>query len=204
MEKAIILICLIVLAVLVLNMNVNIEVSNSNKVTSQTTTQIITASTTQTTTENTIKKANQTIPIRVFIDESSGKGLTFFDNFTVSDVRVALKVWENRTKVIQFIDVNNEKVADITIKWSSNLTSEPGKKTVGEAWYRSGLIGGILYLLPSGMSCRNQNRAMHEIGHLFGLNHSTDYMSVMYQYESCAQSITDDDVNKTLTLLGIK
>jgi predicted Zn-dependent protease len=204
MEKAIILICLIVLAVLVLSMNVNIEVSNSNKTTSQTTTQIITASTTQTTTENTIKKANQTIPIRVFIDESSGKGLTFFDNYTVSDVRVALKTWENRTKVIQFIEIDNGKIADIVIKWSSNLTTVRGKKVVGEAWYRVENIGGTIYLLPSGVSCRNQNRAMHEIGHLFGLNHSTDYMSVMYQYESCAQSITNEDVNKTLTLLGIK
>lgn len=168
----------------------------------QTTTSTTQTATTEMPQEVKIPKPNQTIPLRVFIDESSGKGLLYFDNYTITDTKTALKIWEERTKIINFVEVENEKVADMIIKWSSNLTKTPGKKTVGEAWYREQEIGGTIYLLPSGMSCRNQGRTMHEIGHLFGLNHSTNYLSVMYNIESCAQNITDEDVSNVLKIFG--
>lgn len=200
MDKIVLALVILLAAVLlVVGFNRLPNETISKTITTTSTSQSIT-SITQTT--STTTQQNQTIPLRVFIDENSGKGETFFDNSTVADVRTALKIWEERTKILEFIGVSNEKVADIVIKWSSNLTTKPGVKVVGEAWYRTDTIGGTVYLLPSGMSCRNQNRAMHEIGHLFGLNHSTDYQSIMYQYESCAQNITDEDVSSVLKIFG--
>jgi len=198
MGRILILMCIAILAIFLLSLfprNKKDSIENQ-------TTEIILTTTSTTTTTMASEKSNEKIPLRFFMDLDSGKGLLYFDNYTINDARTALKIWEEKTKIIEFIEVNNEKVADITIKWTSNLTKVLGTKTVGEAWYREGEIGGTVSLLPSGMSCRNQNRAMHEIGHLFGLNHSTNYMSVMYQYESCLQNVTDEDVKEVLEIFG--
>jgi hypothetical protein len=197
MEKIIIMVLIMVLIIFLLSLpgNMKIEILSEPKST-------ITQTIVTTTTATTSQKSSEKIPLRFFIDENSGKNLQFFDNSTIADARAALMIWEDRVKVIEFTEVENEKIADIVIKWSSNLTTFPGLKTVGEAWHRLETVSGIVYLLPSGMSCRNQNRAMHEIGHLFGLNHSTNYQSIMYQYESCAQNVTDEDVNAVLKIFG--
>lgn len=155
-------------------------------------------------TTTTVSPVNKSLTREVFLDIKSGEGLPWFSNKTLDDVRSGMKIWEERTNhSIKFEEVRGESVADIAIKFSNYFNiSSPGKKTIGEAFVYLGEIRGTIYLSPSGASCRNQVRAIHEIGHIIGLNHSTAHSSVMYPIESCVQNITDDDARIAVELIS--
>jgi predicted Zn-dependent protease len=158
----------------------------------------------QTTTTTALLAVNKSLTREVFLDVKSGEGLAFFSNATVEDIRAALAIWEEKINhVINFEEVRGESVADIVIKLSESFNaSSEGKKTVGEVFVYLGEVRGIIYILPSAMSCRNQIRAMHEIGHIIGLNHTTAYGSIMYPVESCVQNITSEDATAAIELIS--
>jgi predicted Zn-dependent protease len=177
----------------------NLITNNSLPTTSTTTI----PTTTSTTTTTKIPEAKKYLTREVFIDMKSGESMLWFSEKTVEDVRAAMKIWEEKTNhIINFEEVRAEQVADVTIKFSESFNaSSPGKKIIGEAYVYFGEVRGIIYIQPSAISCRNQVRAMHELGHIIGLNHSTDYKSVMYPIESCAQNITEEDAKIAINLI---
>lgn len=168
---------------------------------SQTTT---TSFTTTTTSTAPLISENKSLTREVFLDVNSGEGIIWFSNSTVSDVRTAMRIWEEKANhLIKFEEIRGESAADIVIKFTNSFNvSSPGAKTTGEAFVYLGQIRGEIYILPSDLTCRNQVRAIHEIGHIIGLNHSSVYMSVMHPTESCAQSITDEDVAEAIRLIS--
>jgi hypothetical protein len=168
-----------------------------------TTTSSTTSTTSTTISVTTTFPAAKSLTREVFLDEKSGEGLIWFSNSTVSDVRTGMKIWEEKTnRLIKFEEIRGESAADLVIKFSGYMNeSTPGFKTVGEAYTYLGQMRGTIYILPSSLSCRNQGRAMHEIGHIIGLNHSTDYRSVMHPIESCVQNITDEDARTAINLI---
>jgi len=166
--------------------------------------------TTTTSTTSTSVPVTTTFPVaksltrETFLDVKSGEGLIWFTNSTVSDARTAMRIWEEKTNnLIKFEEIRGEPAADMVIKFSGSLNeSNPGFKTVGEAYIYLGQVRGTIYVLPSSLPCRNQGRIMHEIGHIIGLNHSEYYMSVMYPIESCVQNITDEDGRAAIDLIS--
>jgi len=188
-----ILILLIISFLLLLNPN------NLNKPQSTTT-----SSTTTTTTSIPVTPQTKSLTREVFLDVKSGEGLLWFSNATVNDVRTAMRIWEEKTnQMIKFEEIRGESAADIVIKFSGSFNeSTAGMKTTGEAYVYLGQIRGKIYMLPSDLSCRNQVRAIHEIGHIIGLNHSSVYMSAMHPTESCVQNITDEDAAQAIELIS--
>jgi hypothetical protein len=166
--------------------------------------------TTTTSTTSTSLPVTTTFPVakslnrEIYLDEKSGEGLIWFTNSTVNDARTAMRIWEERTNhLIKFEEIRGEAAADVVIKFSGSLNeSTPGFKTVGEAYTYRDQVRGTIYILPSSLSCRIQGRVMHEIGHIIGLNHSEDYMSVMYPVESCVQNITDEDARAAINIIN--
>lgn len=173
----------------------------NNFVQTTSTTSITVATQTPTTT---IYTKNKSLTREVFLDTKSGEGLLWFSNETISDVRASMKIWEEKTNhMVKFEEVRGESVADIVIKFSGSFNiSSAGVKTTGEAYIYLGQIRGKIYILPSSMSCRNQVRAIHEIGHIIGLNHSSVYTSVMHPTESCVQNITNEDAAEAIRLIS--
>lgn len=154
--------------------------------------------TTTTSTTTTTQPSSQILTIKVFLDTESGRGLPFFDNATIEAVRNGMRVWEEKTNnTVSFVETNKRYDAIVTINWTRTF----GGEWAGVTYYIPGRIGGAITLMPSGVLLRNQLRAMHELGHVFGLNHSIDVMSVMNQYEHYFSNVTDEDAQQVIDIV---
>lgn len=142
------------------------------------------------------------VPIRFYMDTSSGEGLTGFDSEDLEYVRTAAKVWEEKTGgVVSFVEVADPEEAELVISWSASLTQMTGGRVVGEggptrAIETGGkytlLEGGEVFLIPTENRCVGVNRPVHEIGHVLGLGHApAGFGDIMFSKEiSCNQNIT--------------
>ncbi len=152
------------------------------------------------------------MPLKVFIDEESCKNLTPFYSQNIQDFKEAMKIWEEKTNnLISFTEVLNREEADIIVEWFKSLNESKEGKIVGEGGptvIDTGLfnltIRGEVHLVPSSVSCKNVNRALHELGHVLGLAHTNDRNDIMYPYESCITKISEKAIEALKELYKLK
>ena len=161
------------------------------------TTTAISATTTTSTSANFLRR-------KFYINFSSGTGLIWFDNSTITNVRDGIYAWQYATNnLIQFTEVNNSN-ADIAISFTSGINQTATSKTIGETYSREGLIKGSIQIVPQGPPCRNIGIIMHEIGHIIGLDHNeTNRFDIMYPLQSygCDQNISSYDSEQAKKLI---
>lgn len=133
----------------------------------------------------------------------------------IQDVADAEKIWEEKTNgLISFTDASSPS-ADVIVDCLSNSSSiREGRhiiRKVGEGGpssvYDTGLFNlttrGKIYLFASNYGCNKPIIALHEMGHVLGLDHSDNPDSVMYAYEECNQDITPEIVSTLQSLYSL-
>lgn len=147
------------------------------------------------------------MPLRYYMDVSSGAGLSGFGEDDPEYVRQAMRTWEEKTNgVVSFQEVDSETDAEIVISWFPSLSDTPTSRVVGEGGPTKAvetegrytlLAGGEIFLLPTDNKCVGVNRPVHEMGHVLGLGHAPPgYGDIMYPNElDCRQNITQVTVD---------
>lgn len=113
-------------------------------------------------------------------------------------------------KLISFFEVSGN--ADILVGCSNNFVE------LGEDLFAAGeggpsrIINTRLFrtieegkvLLYNSRSCEYPIVALHELGHVFGFDHSDDPKNIMYNTSDCEQRLSDDMVDLLVELYSIK
>ncbi|MGC8812601.1 MAG: matrixin family metalloprotease [Candidatus Aenigmatarchaeota archaeon] len=147
------------------------------------------------------------MPLKVYLNVSSGLDLPQFSISNVESVREGMQKWENSTnKIISFVEVAKAEEADIVVNWVKTFEMG-GRKILGEGGpvvRDTGLfnltVRGEIYLLTQKIKCLDVVTATHELGHVLGFDHSKNPQDIMYPTASCSQTITEAEV-KTLSEL---
>jgi len=142
-------------------------------------------------------------PLNVYIEYNPKKPV----------VKKAFWAWQSLTKIPKFNYVDNEKDADIVVKFDRvTVNNGDGTHTAGYTqWYtRNGYMSHAEITL---MSVRpNTNMlisdkdayivALHEVGHALGLPHTNNPQDVMFYLYSGQPLITTNDLNALRRLYG--
>lgn len=164
-----------------------------------------TQTSTTVTSSATTSTVNNFLRRKFYINYSSGNGLIWFGNSTITDVRDGIYAWQTATNgLIQFNEVNDTN-ADITVSFVSGINQTTTTKTIGETYAKVGLIKGSIQIIPQGVPCRNVGIIEHELGHIIGLDHNqTNRFDIMYTFQSygCDQNISAYDVDKAKNLIN--
>ena len=142
-------------------------------------------------------------PLNVYIEYNPKKPV----------VKKAFWAWQSLTKIPKFNYVDNEKDADIVVKFDRvTINNGNGTHTAGYTrWSESG--GYMNYAEITLMSVRpNTNMlisdkdayivALHEVGHALGLPHTNNPQDVMFYLYSGQPLITTNDLNALRRLYG--
>jgi len=141
-------------------------------------------------------------PVRVYIP--SGAVANFRPEF-LDAIRTAFKQWERAGVPVSF-DVNADSSrAEVTVRWKIQFDIDRTGQTDLE-WDQDGHILKAVVTIatfdPKGRPLDGDDVraiALHEIGHVLGLDHSPDATDLMYARGTVRQ-ITDHDI-RTATLL---
>ncbi len=143
------------------------------------------------------------MPVMYYLDLESGKKVPWFkEDFNVPNVIEAFDTWSQATgSRLSFIRTYDEDDTQITVSWTTNLNATNTTRGVGEggpiALVDTGLFNlttkAVMHMLPAGTKCVDVNRALHELGHVLGFDHTSDSEDIMYPYESCSRRITDKE-----------
>ncbi len=139
------------------------------------------------------------MPIRVWVPTSSP--IRGWSADQPESVRGAFRAWE-RELPVQFTFVNDSTDADVLVAWVSRLA---GEQQVGNSSRSYDADGRILHaditlsilgrddqLLPARTA---RIAALHEVGHVLGLEHSPDQRDVMVaRYDGQAAGLSSADV----------
>jgi len=141
--------------------------------------------------------------------------ISYFIDGSCSKVRreamiEAFRMFESKTKNIYFYEVDAD--ADIDIECSNKFVE------VGDNLFAAGEGGPVRVINTSHFKIIKKGRIfiyddprcdfpiveLHELGHVFGFDHSNDSMSIMFPYSRCEQKITAGMIELVNALYSIE
>lgn len=144
------------------------------------------------------------------------KNISYFIEPSCSDIRVsamkeAFRIFQNKMGIISFYEINYPE-ADISVGCSDNFIK------LGENIFRAGEAGpskiinttnfNIIQkgkiLLYEDPKCERPVVEIHELGHVFGFDHTSNPRGIMYNLSYCNQKITPGMVDLIKKLYSIK
>jgi hypothetical protein len=122
-------------------------------------------------------------PLRIFI--ANGSGLPDWNARYPDRVRDAFDTWSLAGAPVKFTFVRDSVDADVMVSWIDRFDAQITGRTLWSRdrnwWIVSGSI--VLALHHMGGEVLDENAihaiALHEVGHLLGLDHSSDTMNIM-------------------------
>ncbi len=143
------------------------------------------------------------MPVKFYLDLASSESVPWFTDANIKNVIEAFETWENASNKISFERTFDEIEADVLVKWTTNLNATNTTRVVGEGGPKllidTGLfnmtIKATMNMLPTRVKCVDVNRAVHELGHVLGFDHTSDPSDIMYPYESCSRKINQNEID---------
>ena len=123
-------------------------------------------------------------PIRVWISEPNRKVSAWNDDFPAA-VRSAFAEWQDRRLPVRFTFVDDSAAAEVRVRWVSRFTTDESGRTVWWSNQRSMITRAEVTLSTHASDGGAQDAtslravALHEVGHLLGLDHCSDASNVM-------------------------
>jgi len=135
--------------------------------------------------------------------------ITFYseirENYTLQFIRDAVDTWNKKT-VIKFVEVDKPEEADFIVRypklnefnWTETIRylGEAQIYLIDTGLFNLSTRGEMLYLTTN-EECKSRATALHELGHIVGLAHSSDAKDIMFTFAECDRSITDE-IKQTL------
>jgi predicted Zn-dependent protease len=128
-------------------------------------------------------------PVKVYVQSSSSK---YYKSLFKDYVSYAFRVWQKADSRIKYTFTNNSKDADIEISFVENLAKIYNKNYMGLTQYYTNSYKQIIspkiqitllrfddIVVPDG---EVKATIIHELGHAFGLPHTTNEEDIMFPY----------------------
>jgi hypothetical protein len=122
-------------------------------------------------------------PVRVWI--SDGRGLHGWQPGYVALTRAAFGDWERLGIPVRFVFVSDPRQAEVRVHWVERLGGEScGEtrwRTDRAGWVRSANVTLAMHASDGGLQddAGIKALALHEVGHLLGLDHTADARTIM-------------------------
>lgn len=123
-------------------------------------------------------------PIRVWISAPNRKVTAWDDDFPAA-VRSAFAEWQDRRLPVRFTFVNDSASAEVRVRWVSRFSTDESGRTVWWSNQRSMITRAEVTLSTHASDGGEQDPtslravALHEVGHLLGLDHCLEASNVM-------------------------